>query len=307
MKSIFFATALCLPLIGAHAATPSAPPPSPTPQADELASEPFLFEIIQYLYRWYLDENHAQTIVGDGSAVFLVREETKSNDPDDNSRYGTIILPQIGYSLTVKKADYKIEELGIEVHSDGFEIVNVTLDLHEVQPEGFEKISIPYETLIASAHESRADSEFPEGDLLQAMFQAAKREIQQYVNERAAADLPLDLHGHHSLESFLASQQEVYLSPLPAVANDVWMFWETGGMLLHFSTELDLRDPALWDNQHLEVELFDLDEQTVVSLHEVAGSNAYLTRDQVGRILYNCLVLGKRMVVEARPLPAATP
>ena len=41
----------------------------------------------------------------------------------------------------------------------------------------------------------------------------------------------------------------------------------------------------------------DIDEQTVVSLDEVAGSNAYLTRDQVGRALFNCIVLGKRMIL----------
>ena len=37
--------------------------------------------------------------------------------------------------------------------------------------------------------------------------------------------------------------------------------------------------------------------QTVVSLDEAAGSNAFLTRDQIGRALFNCVVLGRRIEV----------
>ena len=44
--------------------------------------------------------------------------------------------------------------------------------------------------------------------------------------------------------------------------------------------------------------MFDIDEQVVVSLDEVAGSNAYMTRDQVGRILFNCIVLGQQLIVK---------
>ncbi len=47
--------------------------------------------------------------------------------------------------------------------------------------------------------------------------------------------------------------------------------------------------------------IYDIDEQVVVSLQEVPGSNAYLTRDQVGRALYNCMILGKRVILEPVP------
>jgi hypothetical protein len=40
----------------------------------------------------------------------------------------------------------------------------------------------------------------------------------------------------------------------------------------------------------------------VVSLDEVAGSNAFMTRDQAGRILFNCMVLGRRLEL-APPKP----
>ena len=50
--------------------------------------------------------------------------------------------------------------------------------------------------------------------------------------------------------------------------------------------------------------MYNIDEQTVVSLDEVAGSNAYMTRDQVGRALFNCIVLGRRL--EFEPLDDVT-
>jgi hypothetical protein len=42
----------------------------------------------------------------------------------------------------------------------------------------------------------------------------------------------------------------------------------------------------------LGIRTYDVLTQTVVSLDEAAGSNEFLTRDQVGRALYNCIVLG---------------
>jgi hypothetical protein len=50
----------------------------------------------------------------------------------------------------------------------------------------------------------------------------------------------------------------------------------------------------LWLRSKLNVKIYDIDKQVVVSLQEVPGSNAYLTRDQVGRALYNCIILGRK-------------
>jgi hypothetical protein len=39
----------------------------------------------------------------------------------------------------------------------------------------------------------------------------------------------------------------------------------------------------------------------VISLEEAAGSNRFMTRSQIGRALYNCIVLGQRVAVTPRP------
>ncbi len=90
----------------------------------------------------------------------------------------------------------------------------------------------------------------------------------------------------------------MHFAPLSRIANEAWVFWENGRLLIRFASDIDLAHPAVWQHEELAVDLYDLDEQVVVSLEEVAGSNAYLTRDQAGRALYNCVILGRRVVLQ---------
>ena len=93
-------------------------------------------------------------------------------------------------------------------------------------------------------------------------------------------------------------KKTIHVSSLSPVSNEIWVFWELGRLLLRFSSNLDIEHPAMWGHQTLNATVFDLDTQVVVSLNEVPGSNAYLTRDQAGRILYNCIVRGKAIKIE---------
>ena len=65
------------------------------------------------------------------------------------------------------------------------------------------------------------------------------------------------------LESTLGTWEElqqmdhvVHLSPLSEVANEVWMFWETGRMLIRFASDIDLENSAVWDHDELAVQEF---------------------------------------------------
>lgn len=59
-----------------------------------------------------------------------------------------------------------------------------------------------------------------------------------------------------------------------------------------------LDNPAAWDHFELALKVYDIDEQVVVSFDKAPGSNSYLTRDPVGRVLYNCIVLGRRLKLQ---------
>jgi hypothetical protein len=179
-------------------------------------------------------------------------------------------------------------ELGAEVKSDGFKITNVSrVPQTEEKPEGFIEVRATYTEIRDYAHKHRNRVRFPEGDLLMRMRITTRAQFKKHPRYE-------ELSARDDLENV------VHFAPLSSVANETWVFWEAGRLLIRFASDMDLENPAMWEHDELAVSFHDLDEQVVVSLDEVEGSNAYLTRDQVGRVLFNCIVLGKRL--ELRPL-----
>ncbi len=63
----------------------------------------------------------------------------------------------------------------------------------------------------------------------------------------------------------------------------------------------------------MRLEVIDLDKDVVDSTKEVPGSNAFVTKDWVGRMFYNCILYGERIVRtpeemnRLRAAPATTP
>jgi hypothetical protein len=82
------------------------------------------------------------------------------------------------------------------------------------------------------------------------------------------------------------------------VANEIWAFWEAGRKLFLFSSDIDLANPAVWQHETLMARQYDLDQQVVVSHEEAPGSNRFLTRNEVSRALFNCLLFGQRLSVK---------
>jgi hypothetical protein len=274
----FLLTALSLP-----AAPTSNPPPSAYP---ELLSKPFLFEVVRHLYRWYMDEADALKAARLPVFTFWVRDLRPNLDPGDRSRLGEIILPGFGIAVRVKQADYAIEETGIRVKNSSFKITNVArIDIPAPRPPGAIPVEVDYSEIRGYLFRTRSQVEYPEGDLLMRLRLAARKEIERELARRGA--------------KAPEGEQIVHLSPLSPVANEAWAFSETGRLLIRFASDIDLADPAVWDHEELAVKTYDADSQVVVSLDEVAGSNAYLTRDQVGRVLFNCIILGRRLAFRA--------
>jgi len=279
------------PVLLALAATLACAPLPGRAASSELRQRPFLFQITQHLYRWHLDESDAQNIVDKGEITFHVRDLDVPLDEGDRSRIGQIAIPVLGVEVKVKLADYDIPEMGIIVKNDRFKIIDVA----RVQREsyaGFDTVTSGYKEMIDTLFQHRNETRFPEGELLTRMRAAARRAAQLEGIEQTPA-------GDDAVASI------VHFAPLSAVANEAWVFWEAGRKLIRFASDIDLSNPAVWQHEELAVKLYDIDEQVVVSLSEVAGSNAYMTRDQVGRALYNCVVLGRRVALP--PVAAAAP
>ncbi|HPT16976.1 MAG TPA: hypothetical protein PK388_06810 [Kiritimatiellia bacterium] len=244
----------------------------------EVMEPSYLAEVTQHLYRWYMDEADVEREAGAEHLVFWVRRLEVGRDEGDRSEWGEIVLPQMGIGVRVKKADYAIEERGVEVKSAGFRIVNVWREAAPAEPPpGAEVIRMDYRQMKEQLFEKRAEARFPD----EAMFERLRVAVRDYYHLDPADTRP--------------RERVIHVAPLSPVANELWVFLETRKILIRFASDIDLEDPAMWEHQALGIRSYDILKQTVVSMNEAAGSNEFLTRDQVGRALYNCVVLGRRI------------
>ncbi|MGA0367967.1 MAG: hypothetical protein ACO3N7_00785 [Kiritimatiellia bacterium] len=245
-----------------------------------------------HLYRWVLDENDIESVLSDGQLLCWVREINPDLDPGDSSRMLEVWMPQLKLQVTLRKADYRIPELDLQVRNDTFKIRNVLRGSAPDSADGYTEIRIPKTEIDSFAARAREQAVYPEGDFLEAIRLATRQQFIDYFTERG--------------EAFPSGPQTLHLAPLSPVSNDLWIFWENQDKLLRLSSDTDLQDPELWQKMGLQLRIFDIRTQTVVHLHEARGSNAYMTRDQVGRYLFNCLILGKKLTLTP-PEPKAVP
>jgi hypothetical protein len=245
----------------------------------------YLFEVGRHLFRWYMDESDVEKLAGVQSFPFWVRRLDVKLDEGDRSQIAEIVLPLMGISAQVKKADYTIEDLGVTIKSPAFRIVNVARIDAPVEPSpDYKVVAVNYEEMKGYLFRTRSQAEFP--------------------NEEMFERLRVALREHLGLDSNkgVAGEHVVHMAPLSPVANELWVFIESQKILVRFASDIDLENPGMWKHQSLAVRTYDILNQTVVSLHEAPGSNAFLTRDQAGRALFNCVVLGRRLVV-VNPIP----
>ena len=278
MKALSVALLVCVagPCIAASPPQPVTPPPAQVLQTN------YLYEIARHLYRWYLDESDLERLEGIESFPFWVCALEHELDPGDHSRYAEIVLPLLSTQVTVKHCDYRIEELGVQVSNQTFMIVNVARVPAPARPSpAYTVVEADLARMKADLLATRYDARFPDAALLKRMTEAVDRQLpdEAYTND--------------------PDRTIVHLAPLSPVANETWVFWETGRMLIHFASDLDIANPAMWEHDTLTAELHHADEDMVVTHAEAPGSNAYLTRDQIGRVLYNCIVLAQRIEMDS--------
>ena len=249
----------------------------------ELGGDDGFFQICHYLYRWYLDENDFKRSDPAFDRQLWIRRVQVVTDVSDKSRFMEVVFPSIGVTVTLKKTDYRISELKLDIKSGGYRIVRISREPHEASEAGdYVRLEFDLAALDARLFQERAQAVYPNDELLARMRQAVAKEV-------AALALPV------------ARQREytVYFAPIHAVANEIWAYWEEGKLLFHFTSDIDLSNPAVWEHDELGVSIYDTVEQTVVSYEEKPGEERYITRDQVGRALYNCMVIGRKSSIQS--------
>lgn len=284
MKTIFTILLLCLvPAFksdAGDAATVTAGAVRQIDVSSELMDTKYLFEVVRHVYRWYIDENDVDRLAGAEDFPIWVRMLDAPSDKDDKSQMAEIVMPLLGVMAKVKKADYRIDELNIAVTSSTFRVTSVSkVGIPDKPLPEHRVINVKYAEMKDYLFRTRSEAAFPEGGLFERLRVALRKEMGLKPEERTA--------GRHI----------VYLAPLSPVANEAWVYLDEKKLLVRFASDIDLSNPAMWEHESLMVKTWDVTTQVVVSLDEAAGSNAFMTRDQIGRALYNCVVLGRRLEV----------
>lgn len=92
--------------------------------------------------------------------------------------------------------------------------------------------------------------------------------------------------------------QTFYAAPISPVCNELWIFWENQHVALRFSADGDLDDPQLWDQEAFNLREVNLEQNVAVSRDEVPNGGRFISRDRAGRLLYNCVVLGRKFTLQ---------
>jgi hypothetical protein len=274
--------AACCSAAPASQANESAPPA-------ELLQTTNLSEVVRHLYRWYMDENDVERVAGQTNLEFRVRRVNTKLDPGDQSIFAEITLPQLDTTIILKKANYTVEETKAEVKSRNFRVKNVARGpLPASPPPGCQVVRMPLQEIKEYLFRTRNQPDYPDAALFERMRQELRKEV---AREKEAL----------GLTNALTGEQIVYLAPMSPIGNDVWVYWENQKLLIRFTSDIDLSNPAVWEHEQMRVQVFNTYSQMVISLEEAAGSNRFMTRNQIGRALYNCIVLGQRVAVTPRP------
>jgi hypothetical protein len=255
----------------------------------ELVQQTYLYEVVRHLYRWYMDESEIEKIIGGKKFTFWVRLIEPKLDPGDKSLLAEILLPQLNIAVRVKKADYTIEEIGVPVKSPGFKITQIVrINIPAHRRLSCQEVQVDMKDMRDYLFRTRNQQDFPDTAMVEHLRQAVLKEVAK--EEIPMANLP-------------KGDRIIYLASLSPVSNETWVFWEDGRKLFFFASDIDLANPAVWEYETLMARVFDLDTQVVVSHEEAPGSNRFLTRYQVSRAIFNCVVLGRRI---ALPPPVAS-
>jgi hypothetical protein len=231
----------------------------------EIGGQPVVYEVIRHLYRWYLNEADIERNIVKPTVSVWLRQLHPQLDPGDRSGFVELVLPTLQVKVTLKKTDYRIEELNLDVKGRGYRMINVSREAAPATSEGYQALEFELPALVEYLFKTRNQREFPDPALQDRMYKAVLLEL-----------------GDRRIPS-VGGIHICHVGPMSSVSNELWVFWENGRMLIRFTSDMDLSNPAVWSQENLKVRTFDIDRQVVVSQSEVSGSNAFLNREQERR------------------------
>ena len=253
----------------------------PDPQAalQPLLEKQFVLDVLQHVYRWHFDQSYILEAGKLDTLEVWARRLHPRLDPEDRSEFAELWIPVVCTRVELKRSDYKIPEMNLEVVDRSFKVKRVTRQLRPPASRSNYQVgryALPevQDYLFAT----RTDRVTMSDNLRS----AARKVIAEYLDKAHPAPFTED--------------QVLYVAPVSTVCNDLWAFWETGRKIMLFSADMDLSNPGFAQLSQLRLAVIDLDKDVVASTKEVPGSNAFVTKDWVGRLFFNCILYGERLV-----------
>jgi hypothetical protein len=251
----------------------------------ELTNRDFIFAVFRYLYRWHSDTATWLPTTEAEQIEIRVRLIHVETDANDRSRFAELWLPGAGLMVDLKQADHEVPERKLVLKDDGFKVRSVhRIDAHPAPPANWTVLRLPSKEVIAHLFQTRQERLFPDG---------------AFVN-RLRDTLADYLRRHHEQE-LMAGAQTYYAAPMSPVSNELWLYWENQRTALRFAADGDLANPRIWEQAAMHLRLVNLDGNVTQSPEEALWAGRPVSREWAGRLLYNCVVLGRKFTLSASP------
>ena len=253
--------------------------PSAAAALTPLLEKQFVLDVVQYVYRWHFDQSYILEAGTLDRLEVWARPLHPRLDAGDRSQFAELWIPAVNTRVELKRSDYMIPEMNLAVVDHSFKVKRVTRQLRppasrsSYQEARYARAEV--QNYLFAARTNRV----PVSDALRT---AARKLVFEYLNKAHPAPFTED--------------QILHVAPVSPVCNDLWAFWETGRKVMLFSADMDLSNPGFAQLSQLRLEVIDLDKDVVASTREVPGSNAFVTKDWVGRLFFNCILYGERVV-----------
>jgi hypothetical protein len=253
--------------------------PDPEAALKPLLEKQFVLDVLQHVYRWHFDQSYLLEAGKLDTIEVWARRLHPRLDSDDQSEFAELWIPAVNTRVELKRSEYKVPEMNLEVIDRSFKVKRVTRQLRPpVSPSNYQVGRYALAEVQDHLFATRSNR-VPVSDNLRA---AARNLIIDYLNKTHPAPFTED--------------QVLHVAPVSPVCNDFWVFWETGRKIMLFSADMDLSSPGFSQLSQLRLQVIDLDKDVVASTKEVPGSNAFVTKDWVGRLFFNCILYGERLV-----------
>ena len=190
---------------------------------------PFLADVVAYVDLWYVRSQAAIRSDPPDAIAVWTRMLPAGKDEGDRSHFAELWLPQEKLWVDLKCADYVSTEHGTTHRDFGFKVRGVHPG---VEPEGgsdWQTVWIP-RTAIPVAKAGGPGHPPVAGAVTDARLREA---LAAFLSLRE----PTDDRGR---------SQEFFVGPTSPVANEIWVFWNDGGEVLHFAADGDLENPKTW-------------------------------------------------------------